>query len=52
MNWMDTFGMDMKYVFCKFCDEKFANIPNIMMHKKMKHRETRQEVLVSQHKKQ
>ena len=27
------------HVFCKFCDEKFANIPNMMMHKKIKHRE-------------
>ena len=26
-------------IFCKFCDEKFANIPNMMMHKKIKHRE-------------
>ena len=21
------------HVFCKFCDERFANIPNMMMHK-------------------
>ena len=27
------------HVFCKFCDEKFVNIPNMMMHKKIKHRE-------------
>ena len=26
-------------IFCKFCDEKFANIPNMMMHKKIKHKE-------------
>ena len=26
-------------IFCKFCDEKFANIPNIMIHKKRKHKE-------------
>ena len=26
-------------IFCKFCDEKFANIPNMIMHKKIKHRE-------------
>ena len=23
---------------CKFCDEKFANVANLMMHKKIKHR--------------
>ena len=27
------------HVFCKFCDGKFANIPNMMMHIKIKHRE-------------
>ena len=26
-------------ICCKFCDEKFANIPNLMTHKKIKHRE-------------
>ena len=26
-------------VFCKFCDEKFANIQNMMMHKKINLRE-------------
>ena len=26
-------------LFCKFRDEKFANIPNMMMREKMKHRE-------------
>jgi len=42
MNWMDTFDMNRKkmrmvmcHVFCKFCDEKFAKIPNMMMHKKI-----------------
>ena len=42
MNWMDTFGMNRKKmrmvmfpVFCKFCDEKIANIANMMMHKKI-----------------
>ena len=54
-------------VFCKFCDEKFVNIPNMMMHKKIKHREKidfcqnydavgfpfeDREVMVSQHQKQ
>ena len=26
-------------IFCKFCNEKFANVPNMMTHKKIKHRE-------------
>ena len=26
-------------IFCKFCNEKFANIPNMMIHKKIKHKE-------------
>ena len=55
------------HVFCKFCNEKFVNIPNMMMHKKIKHREKidfcqnynavgfpfeDREVMVSQHQKQ
>ena len=27
------------HINCKFCDEKFANVANLMMHKKIKHRE-------------
>ena len=26
-------------IFCKFCCEKFANVANLMKHKKIKHRE-------------
>ena len=27
------------HIICKFCDEKFANVGNLMKHKKLKHRE-------------
>ena len=38
MNWIDLFYEHKEdedgHLFCTFCDEKFVNIPNMMMHKK------------------